>query len=116
MKDPLRYYIAEGLVTLLYWPSPYRFEPNQQAFRAKFFFDPRVNITSKNGTPTELPTVTIDGVTYSICDDFYLDYGTLAADAADAAIMGSIANADRANISYEFAVMVPELVEAPYAY
>jgi hypothetical protein len=114
MKDPLRYYIAEGFVNLLYWPNPKACLPNQHAFSGHFYFDGRVSITAGKGTSLSGPTITVDGATYPVCDDFYLDYGTLAVDAADGAISGNLANEERIKLDVEFThEMLPQILH-PY--
>lgn len=118
MKDPLRYLIAEGWMSIFYYPNPNKFGDFSGDYRASgdFCGDYRASKVAAN----MLGVKNIDGkdhlvvgnVAYNISNDFFLEYGVRCEDEADSKIKRKEWGDEYDAITNNFANIQKELVGA----
>lgn len=78
MKDPLRYYLAEGWMVLFYAPDPESFGHFTGAYRHTNLMSDKLKVEEVKGKRCLVITDINDKnnrVAYPINSDFFLDYG-----------------------------------------
>ncbi len=71
MKDPLRYYLAEGFMCLFYAPSTETFGKFRGNYRSTVSVSNKLRVTQVLGQKC----LVVENVGYPINSDFWLDYG-----------------------------------------
>lgn len=85
MKDPLRYYLAEGLLGLWCYPNPDKFGEFLGLYHGTYYLVDHVSSEYINGKlHFAAKTPAGEKVMYKVTSDFYLDYATVCRDAEDA--------------------------------
>jgi hypothetical protein len=74
MNYPLRYYFDEGFLSIVYWTNT---DPNtikRHPFIGVFIPTRQITV-STSGDGNDDWTITVEGITYKLDENFYLDYG-----------------------------------------
>lgn len=82
MKDPLRYLIAEGWMSIFYYPDPEKFGHFCGDYRATKLAESMLRVQTVDG----VSHLVVGNLAYRVCPDFFLDYGVRCEDEADSKI------------------------------
>lgn len=93
MKNPVRYFVDEGFLSIYYWKDPNAFGH----FRGRAFYHPDVKIFSAAGSYT-----VINNTSYEVDNDFFMNYGTHVEDEDAAKLMGIVWQNARGEVDTQF--------------
>jgi hypothetical protein len=111
MNYPLRYYFDEGFLTMVYWASTDPRIKNKHPFTGVYL---RKQITASAAIDeNDNYTLTVEGVTYKLDENFYLDYGVFFHSEAEARSKAAEIVADHNSAGREYIIVAkPQLVDA----